>query len=70
MKKTIILQVPFSWTMRIKGILMTVIPLVYGHNMKNGSMFAQLKKFSQVTVIHTKKSKYFWIFTPEKNYQI
>ena len=27
MKKTIILQVPYSWIMRIKGILMTVIPL-------------------------------------------
>lgn len=42
--------------------------LVYGHNMKNGSMFAQLKKFSQDDETY-KKSKYFWIFTPEKNYR-
>ena len=40
----------------------------YGHNMKNGSMFAQLKKFTQDEETY-KKSKYFWIFTPEKNYR-
>lgn len=39
--------------------------LVYGHNMKNGSMFAQLKKFSQDDETY-KKSKYFWIFTRRK----
>ena len=43
-------------------------PIVYGHNMKNGSMFAQLKKFTQDEETY-KKSKYFWIFTPEKNYR-
>lgn len=42
--------------------------LVYGHNMKNGSMFAQLKKFTQDEETY-KKSKYFWIFTPEKDYR-
>lgn len=42
--------------------------LVYGHNMKNGSMFGQLKKFSQDAETY-KKSRYFWIFTPEKNYR-
>ena len=42
--------------------------LLYGHNMKNGSMFAQLKKFSQNSDIYN-QSKYFWIFTPEKNYR-
>lgn len=42
--------------------------LVYGHNMKNGSMFAQLKNFSKDDTTY-KKSKYFWIFTPEKNYR-
>lgn len=42
--------------------------LVYGHNMKNGSMFGQLKKFSQDGETY-KKSKYFWIFTPEKDYR-
>ena len=36
--------------------------------MKNGSMFAQLKKFTQDEETY-KKSKYFWIFTPEKNYR-
>ena len=42
--------------------------IVYGHNMKNGSMFAQLKKFSSNSDTY-EKSKYFWIFTPEKNYR-
>lgn len=42
--------------------------LVYGHNMKNGSMFGQLKKFSQDAETY-KKSKYFWIFTPDKDYR-
>ncbi|MGN8632288.1 class B sortase [Blautia sp. HCP3S3_G3] len=42
--------------------------LVYGHNMKNGSMFGQLKKFSQDPETY-KKSKYFWLFTPDKTYR-
>ena len=42
--------------------------LVYGHNMKNGSMFGQLKNFSKDDSAYN-KSKYFWIFTPEKNYR-
>ena len=42
--------------------------LVYGHNMKNGSMFGQLKKFSEDQTTY-EKSKYFWIFTPEKDYR-
>ena len=42
--------------------------LVYGHNMKNGSMFGQLKKFAQDQETYN-KSKYFWILTPEKNYR-
>lgn len=42
--------------------------LIYGHNMKNGSMFGMLKHF--VTKEETyKKSKYFWILTPETNYR-
>lgn len=42
--------------------------LVYGHNMKNGSMFGLLKRF--VTNEKTyKDSKYFWILTPTKNYR-
>ena len=51
-----------------KGDFSDCNTLVYGHNMKNGSMFAQLKKFSQNEETY-KKSKYFWIFTPEKNYR-
>ena len=42
--------------------------LIYGHNMKNGSMFGQLKKFAEDQEIYN-KSKYFWILTPEKNYR-
>ena len=42
--------------------------LVYGHNMKNGSMFGQLKKFSEDQTTY-EKSKYFCIFTPEKDYR-
>ena len=51
-----------------KGDFSDCNTLVYGHNMKNGSMFAQLKKFSQNSDIYN-QSKYFWIFTPEKNYR-
>lgn len=42
--------------------------LVYGHNMKNGSMFAQLKKFTEKEETFN-KSRYFWIFTPEASYR-
>ena len=42
--------------------------IIYGHNMKNGSMFGQLKNFSKDDSAYN-KSKYFWIFTPEKNYR-
>lgn len=42
--------------------------IMYGHNMKNGSMFGQLKKFIRNQETY-EKSKYFWILTPEKNYR-
>lgn len=42
--------------------------LIYGHNMKNGSMFAQLKKFANEPEVY-EKSKYFWILTPEADYR-
>lgn len=42
--------------------------LIYGHNMKNGSMFGNLKKFTEDQATY-EKSKYFWILTPEKNYR-
>lgn len=41
--------------------------IVYGHNMKDGSMFGILKKF--VTENAYAASPYFWMLTPEKNYK-
>ncbi|MDD6615697.1 MAG: class B sortase [Lachnospiraceae bacterium] len=41
--------------------------IIYGHNMKNGSMFGKLKQFREEEVFD--KSKYFWIFTPDFIYQ-
>ena len=42
--------------------------ILYGHNMKNGSMFGHLKKFAEDQETYN-KSKYFWILTPDKNYR-
>ena len=42
--------------------------LVYGHNIKNGSMFGHLKKFREDDKLY-KQDKYFWILTPERNYR-
>lgn len=42
--------------------------LVYGHNMKNGSMFGHLKKFREDDKLY-KQDKYFWILTAERNYR-
>ena len=42
--------------------------LVYGHNMKNGSMFAQLKLFTTDAKTF-QRSRYFWMFTPEAAYR-
>lgn len=41
--------------------------IIYGHNMKNGSMFGKLKQFADPDVFD--KSRYFWIFTPDFIYQ-
>ena len=41
--------------------------IIYGHNMKNGSMFGTLKKFYEDGVYE--KSPYFWVYTPDKIYQ-
>lgn len=41
--------------------------IIYGHNMKNGSMFGKLKQFGIDETFQ--KSKYFWIFTPDFIYQ-
>lgn len=41
--------------------------IVYGHNMKNGSMFGTLKKYKEQETID--KSQYFWIITPDEAYK-
>lgn len=41
--------------------------IVYGHNMKNGSMFGSLKKYKEKETIN--KSQFFWIITPEEDYR-
>ena len=41
--------------------------ILYGHNMKNGSMFGQLKKFSEQETLD--KNPYFWIFTKDFIFQ-
>lgn len=41
--------------------------IVYGHNMKNQSMFGKLKLFKEKEKY--KDSVYFWILTPEGNYR-
>lgn len=41
--------------------------IVYGHNMKDGSMFGTLKKFYEEGVYES--DPYFWIYTPTKIYR-
>lgn len=41
--------------------------LIYGHNMKNQSMFGRLKQYKQAETCA--KSQYFWILTPQKDYR-
>ena len=41
--------------------------IVYGHNMKNGSMFGTLKRYREPDLV--KKSQYFWILTPDEAYK-
>ncbi len=41
--------------------------IIYGHNMKDGSMFGKLKDFNDEEVYN--KSKYFWVFTPDLIFQ-
>lgn len=40
---------------------------VYGHNMKNLSMFGRLKKYKEESFY--KGKEFFWIYTPEANYR-
>lgn len=41
--------------------------LLYGHNMKNGSMFSILDKYLEYDFLHTHQK--FYIYTPDKNYE-
>ncbi len=41
--------------------------IIYGHNMRNGSMFGKLKQFREEEVYN--KSKYFWIYTKDIIFQ-
>lgn len=41
--------------------------IIYGHNMKNGSMFGSLKKYSNEDAYAV--DPYFWILTPDANYR-
>lgn len=41
--------------------------IVYGHNMKNGSMFGTLKQYKLQETID--KSPYFWVITPKEAYK-
>lgn len=41
--------------------------IVYGHNMKNGSMFGNLKSYKSQEVVD--RSQYFWIITPKEAYK-
>lgn len=68
MRKTTISQERSLLIMRTKEISATDNTLVYGHNMKNGSMFGMLKKYREDETLYN-TSKYFWILTPEKDYR-
>lgn len=41
--------------------------IIYGHNMKNGTMFGSLKKFKDQAVYNAEP--YIWLLTPDVNYQ-
>ena len=43
------------------------VTTIYGHNMKNGSMFALLKRLKDQQVYD--ENPYFWILTPKGNYR-
>lgn len=41
--------------------------IIYGHNMRNGSMFGKLKEFREEGTFE--KSRYFWLFAPDFIYE-
>lgn len=52
---------------RNSGILMDDNTILYGHNMKNGSMFGMLNRYEKES--HYKKYPYFDIYVPEGTYR-
>ncbi len=53
---------------RCENRFMNPVNIVYGHNMRNGSMFAELLKFSDSAYFDS--HRYGWIATPETVYRI
>lgn len=48
------------------------VTVLYGHNMINGSMFANLHKFEDKSFFDSKKHRYFYVYTPDRKltYQV
>ena len=44
--------------------------IIYGHNMKNGSMFAPLQKYNSMGQSYYEAHPYMYIYTPEQNYRL
>ena len=53
---------------RCEGRFRNPINIIYGHNMKNGSMFAQVTNFKNDSYFES--HKYGWLATPETVYRI
>ncbi len=53
---------------RCEGRFQNPINIVYAHNMKNGSMFAQITRFKNESFFES--HKYGWLATPEAVYRI
>ena len=53
---------------RCEGRFQNPINIVYAHNMKNGSMFAQITRFKNESFFES--HKYGWLATPETVYRI
>ena len=53
---------------RCENQLMNGINVVYGHNMKNGSMFAGITKFGDMEYFHA--HRYGWLATTDKVYRL
>ena len=44
--------------------------IIYGHNMKNGSMFAPLQKYNSMGQSYYEAHPYMYIYTPDQNYRL